>query len=484
MIAALRRLAHLLVSPSPAVMSEADRRLARLLATMSFLNVPLALLVAGTPSLFLPRTEARGLQILVTVHAGVAAVAYAMARTKRLQTSLALSLGLQWLVPFAALFVLENEMAARAFGTTAWMSPLLIFTVATASLRVTFWVVAACLLVPISAKLAHRYGSPDDLPQSIALALCTGIYALVLNRHRNRVEQDRQAELVARNEELAGLGQRLTAKSTELARSNLALDKAYHELQRKQQSLVLSEKMASLGRLTAGIAHEMGSPLAAVRTALAEAAQLTEEYDRSIGDREVNDEDHRAIAKELAASLRLAAKAAERAASFVRDIKDRTRDVGSHETRPFDAVAAIEDVVQMLRSQAVRAKCHVEFEHRQSTIPALGFPGKVGQVATNLLSNALDACAERGGGEVRVDLVRDGAELMLTVEDDGPGIPEENLSHIFEPLFTTKPVGQGTGLGLTIVHDIVAGDLHGSIDVSNVPGHGARFVVRFPVSAP
>jgi signal transduction histidine kinase len=241
--------------------------------------------------------------------------------------------------------------------------------------------------------------------------------------------------------------------------------------------------MASLGRLTAGIAHEINTPIAALRSALVEIGKLTEEYRASIGDEGVTAEDHGAIASEMMASIRLANSAAERAAGFVKGIKTQTLNMGQVEALRFDAVPVIEEALLLLNHALVRAKCALGFAHSAERIDLLGTPGRLAQVLTNLVTNAIDACAGAAAPTIGIDLSRRGEGVELRVTDNGTGISSENLSKIFDPLFTTKPIGQGTGLGLTIVHDIVVGEFGGKVEVETALGEGSSFILRFPAQA-
>lgn len=480
----LARVGRALFEGSPRLTSGVHRRQARLLAS---LNLALVVLLAeGSIVTTLLRHEGLppSLPIILAAAGVTSAVAYGLSRTRHLQAATILTLGVQWCTPLASMVLNEQRSTIRAFGASTWLSLAILLTLGLAGLRTTVATTLACLTVPLIAGVLGLGGSAGDVPHGFAYLLSVGVLAIVLNRHRHKLEEERSVELRTRNAELIALGEHLAARRAELKQSNLALARAYADLQKNQESLLLSEKMASLGRLTAGIAHEMSSPLAAVRGALVEALALVDEYQRSIGDRDVGEEDHRAIAADLGKSLALADKAAERASSFVRNIKARTRDVGAHEQARFDAVSTIREALQMLGHDVTRSKSRVVFEPAEERIQIVGSPGKLSQVVTNLVSNGLDANLQRGGGTVRVDFAREGADVVLTVSDEGPGIPPQDLPRIFEPLFTTKPIGQGTGLGLTIVHDIVLGDFRGHIDVGAAPGGGARFTVRLPSPEP
>jgi PAS domain S-box-containing protein len=266
----------------------------------------------------------------------------------------------------------------------------------------------------------------------------------------------------------------------ELVRQRAELEQAVRALEENQQRLLLAEKMASLGRLTAGIAHEMNTPLAAVRAALAELDALAAEYQSSIGDHEVSADDHRQIAAEMQRSLKIAATAARRAAGFVQGIKSQTRDLAPRERVRFDAAPVIEEALLLLTHASRQARCTLRFEPPPAAVPLMGAPGRLAQVVTNLVKNALDATKAKGEGAVVVRLLALQDRALLEVEDSGTGITPDVVNKIFDPMFTTKPFGEGTGLGLTIVHDIVVGDFGGSIDVRTEPGRGTTFVVAFP----
>jgi DNA-binding LacI/PurR family transcriptional regulator/signal transduction histidine kinase len=267
---------------------------------------------------------------------------------------------------------------------------------------------------------------------------------------------------------------------TDRERRALELQEAYQALQTNQAQLLAAEKMASLGRLTAGIAHEMNTPLSAVRAALVQLEESVQEYQRSIGDASVTGDDHQEIAQEMLENIQLATKAAERAVSFVRSIKTQTRDPGAGDQQRFDSVPVTRDALLLLGHASRRAKCVTTLETPQASVEIMGSPGRLAQVVTNLVTNALEASVEKGGGPITVWLGTTPTGVELRISDHGMGIAPEVLPKIFDPLFTTKPFGEGTGLGLTIVHDIVAGEFGGRIEVKTRLGEGTTFTVIFP----
>jgi DNA-binding LacI/PurR family transcriptional regulator/signal transduction histidine kinase len=258
------------------------------------------------------------------------------------------------------------------------------------------------------------------------------------------------------------------------------LEDAYKTLQSQQQMLLVVEKMASLGRLTAGIAHEMNTPLAAVRSALNTLDALTREYQSSIEDATVTAENHGEIAQEMLQTISLAVKAAEKAAGFVRGIKSQTRDLSAKEYVHFNAVPVIDEALLLLGHNLREKGCSANFDHSGDNIDLYGSPLRLAQIVTNLVNNAIDASIANKSGLILLRLIEHAQEVVLQVCDQGCGIAEEALSRIFDPMFTTKSFGQSTGLGLTIVHNIMTGEFGGSIEVETQVNQGTTFTLHFP----
>lgn len=279
-------------------------------------------------------------------------------------------------------------------------------------------------------------------------------------------------EVVEKDRERDALMQTLERRATEL-------EQAYLALQKNQEMLVSAERMASIGRLTASIAHEMNSPVAAIRAALAELGNRVEEYRASAGDREVTPVDHLEIVQEMQRALTLAQGAAARAADFVSSIKNQTRDTGRKERIVFNVVANVKETLLLLGHALRKGNCQIAIHHNCETIELRGAPGRLSQIVTNLVTNSIDAMSPKGG-KIEIELARADDLVVLHVADTGPGVPESLRQQIWEPLFTTKPFGHGTGLGLTIVREIVTADFGGTIEILDRPEGGATFRVTIP----
>jgi signal transduction histidine kinase len=256
------------------------------------------------------------------------------------------------------------------------------------------------------------------------------------------------------------------------------LREAYAYLAIEQRRLLASEKMASIGRLTAGIAHEMNTPLGAARTSLARLGTLGREYEASIGEAGVGPDDHREIAREIQEAAALGERGVERAVGFVASLRRQTRVQDDEAARDFDVHEVIREALLLARHRLRSAKCEVRWEPQDGPLTLFGAPGQLSQVMINLLVNAADASAADGGA-IDLRVAPSNGHLVIEVEDEGSGIAPEVLPRIFEPFFTTKASHEGTGLGLALTHDIVHG-LGGTIEVDSILGRGTTFRVRLP----
>ena len=267
----------------------------------------------------------------------------------------------------------------------------------------------------------------------------------------------------------------------------VALDnaEAYHELQQAQTQLVQQEKLASLGQLVAGVAHEVNTP---VGVALAASTQITDEVDRFDGLiaagqlRRADLDDFMTTLHELADLL---ARNCTRAGSLIQSFKAVAADRRSDERRRFGLRAYVKDVINSLEPTLNRSQ--VEILITGADAPTIdSYPGMLSQVIINLVTNALTHAFEpEGRGVVTIHVgTADAAHAQLIVRDDGKGIQPDILPKIFDPFFTTRRSSGGTGLGLHIVHNLVTGALGGTISVETTPASGTSFVITLPLTAP
>ena len=263
------------------------------------------------------------------------------------------------------------------------------------------------------------------------------------------------------------------------------------ERNRMRAMLLQSEKLASIGLLSAGVAHEINNPLAFIANNLAvlerdligilDLVASLEAGDRPEADRLIEDLDWEYVRGNLPRLLSRTRDGVARVAAIVANLRGLAR-TGPPKLESVALSDLVDGALEILAPRLKKAKIAVEFE--RPDLPKLAcVPSQIGQVALNLLVNAAQAIEEshaEGGGTLRIRLLAEGGSQVVEVSDDGPGISPEVLPKLFDPFFTTKPVGEGTGLGLAISHGIIVGH-GGRIDVESAPGQGTTFRVVLPI---
>jgi signal transduction histidine kinase len=240
--------------------------------------------------------------------------------------------------------------------------------------------------------------------------------------------------------------------------------------------LVTSARLAAVGELAAGIAHEINNPLAFVRSNLSQLEARWKEV-RGELERAGRAEPLREAFGEVDELLSDSLEGIDRAAEIVRGVRHFAHPGSDRSERePVDLHALLEDALRLIAPQ-LRGRAEIERDF--GALPAVhGSPQQIRQVFVNLLLNASQAIAP--GGRIRVATRQESSRAVVVVEDDGAGIAPEIIGRIFDPFFTTKPVGEGTGLGLGIAYQIVRSH-GGAIRVDSAPGRGARFRVELPI---
>ncbi len=275
----------------------------------------------------------------------------------------------------------------------------------------------------------------------------------------------------------------------ELRRAYDDLNRTHDELKQTQQQLVHSEKMASLGRLVAGVAHELNNPISFVfgnMHALQRYGSRITRYLAAV-DAGIQSADLQQLRSELKIDRILddmgplidgTLEGAERVSDIVQDLR-RYSGGQKEQYSHFELSSLIRKAVQWV-SKASRVKPGVSYQ-LPKTLELLGCKGQVHQILVNLIQNAIDAMADQADPELRLVCIESGDSIQIQVMDHGPGIPKKDLAQVFDPFFTSKPVGQGTGLGLYISYGL-ARDLGGDLTVENHSGNGAVFTLTLPVN--
>jgi two-component system, NtrC family, sensor kinase len=269
------------------------------------------------------------------------------------------------------------------------------------------------------------------------------------------------------------LAEARAALSEELVQANHDLQEANRKLKETQAQLIHNEKMASLGQLVAGIAHEINNPLAFVLNNL---FLVESGLDALTGEMEAH-LSPLSFAKLRKARTRLGEmrEGLDRVKELVLDLRTFSR-LDEREFKTTDVVETIDGVLLLLKHK-MNGRIRVE-KHYSSARTLYCYVGRLHQVLLNLIANAVDAI--EGEGMITITTSQTPQLFLISVRDDGAGIPESIRGKIFDPFFTTKPIGQGTGLGLSISYGIVQ-DHRGSIEVQSEMGVGTEFIVKIPL---
>ncbi|WP_448191041.1 PAS-domain containing protein [Azospirillum sp. sgz301742] len=258
-------------------------------------------------------------------------------------------------------------------------------------------------------------------------------------------------------------------------------EEALHDLKQAQAHLIQSEKMASLGALVAGVAHEINTPVGIALTGASLLAERMRDVQRAFDTGRLRKADFADYMETAAEASQIMMLNIERAAQLIQSFKQMAVDQASEERRSFDLRDYIHEVLRSLGVRLKRAAHRVEVDCPDGLVLD-GYPGALSQLLTNLVMNSLTHAYEPGEhGCLRIAVRRlDGDGVELVYSDDGRGIPAELHTRVFDPFFTTSRRSGGSGLGLNIVYNIATRSLKGRIALDSAPGQGAVFTVTFP----
>lgn len=287
-------------------------------------------------------------------------------------------------------------------------------------------------------------------------------------------------EVEARGTQLAELR---ALRDTLHARSE-DLEASLERLRTAQAELVRREKLAALGQLVAGVAHEVNTPLGVVYTAVTLSKERVEELETTLSTGTLSKRKVLELATAIHDALRIASTNAERAAKLISDFKRIAVDQTSEAEQSFELKGYLDTLVGSLSPMLSRAGVGVHVGG--SAIQLLSRPGIIAQVVTNLIQNAVMHAFPEGTRDRRIDVRchEDGPDAVLEVEDHGAGMSEEVQRRVFEPFFTTKRGAGGSGLGMHIVHELAYNALGGSLEIDSVLGRGTRVAMRIPRGGP
>jgi signal transduction histidine kinase len=340
-------------------------------------------------------------------------------------------------------------------------------------------------LVEYRAMAGSRY-SRDITP--LVLIACAGmvisslIAALLVASRRSRTLAGQLRATL--DEQRAGLAELERQKShVELAHGDLS--SVLVTLKQAQASLITSEKLASLGALVAGIAHELNTPIGNSLLTATALADMVTAFEKSYAGGGIKRSALEAHMADTRLACDIMASSLSRAADLITSFKQVSVDQTSDMRRRFYLGHVVRDTVATYAAQLRRANCVIEVD-----VPPLlaldSYPGGLGQVLSNLINNALMHAFEDSAAPKIVISAREieQGQLMLNFSDDGVGMTPKTLHQVFDPFFTTKMGKGGSGLGMNIVYNVVTGMLGGSIGIASTPGNGTSVTIMMPKDAP
>jgi signal transduction histidine kinase len=308
-----------------------------------------------------------------------------------------------------------------------------------------------------------------------------------LERERKKAEQKEQ-EFQLSQAMKAQLEIQVAERTAELINQKNELQKTLEELTLAQAQLIQSEKMASLGELTAGIAHEIQNPLNFVNNFSEVSTELIKEMVEEVENG--NSDEVKAIAGDLVQNLKKINHHGKRAADIVKGMLQHSRS-SSGVKEPTDINALVDEYLRLAyhglraKDKTFNATMKTNFDESIGEVNVM--PQDIGRVILNLITNAFYVVNEKAkqgiaGFEptVSINTKKENNRVLLSVTDNGNGIPQAIREKIFQPFFTTKPTGHGTGLGLSLSYDIVKAH-GGELRVETKEGEGSEFVIQIPI---
>ncbi|MFM5600030.1 ATP-binding protein [Aeromonas veronii] len=288
-----------------------------------------------------------------------------------------------------------------------------------------------------------------------------------------------EREIIQLNEQLEG---KVVERTRSLSEANNQLGKAYDDLKQAQQTLVESEKMASLGSLVAGVAHEINTPIGISVTASSYLQERVADFKSHIESKQLSRSYLNEFTVNLDESMQLLQSNLRRASELIASFKQVAVDQSSEARYNFSLADNLHQVVVSLGHKLKKSQCEVDIQC-DPKLSIFSFPGSFTQIYSNLILNSINHGFDSWDKpkKITIKVEQQGEELFIDYSDNGRGIPPEILPRIFDPFVTSKRGQGGSGLGTHIIYNLVVQLLKGRISCASKPGQGAQFHIRLPI---
>ncbi|AWL10806.1 Histidine kinase [Saliniradius amylolyticus] len=312
------------------------------------------------------------------------------------------------------------------------------------------------------------------------------ILAKAFNQMLERIQQHIKAQEEAEDEYRRlnlSLEEKVSSRTTALKEANKELIETLEKLHQFQRQIVQNEKMASLGDMVAGVAHEVNTPIGLGVTASTMMLDRLSQLEKDFNAKQLKASSLAKFIQEGEENLNIIYRNLNRAAELISSFKQVAVDQTSENTRVFRFTQLMDEILMSMRPKLKKVKHDINL-HCDDNLTIESKAGPINQVMINLIMNSLIHGFEFiDHGQIDIDVSLDkGNQLTIVYKDNGKGIPEEMCKRIFDPFVTTKRGQGGSGLGLHLVYNLITQALNGSISVSSEEGEGVEFVIRFPVT--
>lgn len=312
----------------------------------------------------------------------------------------------------------------------------------------------------------------------LELAVDLVIEKAELIRNNRLYKEGLEVEVEKRTRELYDLNRDLERR---VAERTAELESSIKVIKEAQAKLVQSEKMAALGGLVAGVAHEINTPVGVGITAASHMETATKEFEKLFENEQMKKSDLHGFLSTTKEASRILLTNLTRAAQLIQGFKQVSVDQNTGSKRVIDFREYIDKILMSLHPK-IKLTNHKIIVNCPDELLVDTYPGAISQIMTNLIMNSLThAFDEDDTGKIHIDVKKKDDFLELTYSDNGKGIDEEHINHVFDPFFTTKRASGGTGLGMNIVYNLVTQKLNGQISCSSQPGEGTSFLFTMEI---